>query len=84
MDSGDRPGFSVFETSRARRRTGLHSGWRIRFTMKGNAMNPDLDQFDLDVRVITPREQADGFAADGVTTIGTCFTCGTGKCTIIG
>ncbi|MCP3802263.1 FDLD family class I lanthipeptide [Allokutzneria sp. A3M-2-11 16] len=45
-------------------------------------MNPDLDQFDLDVRVSTPREQADGFATGGTTTLRSCFTCGGGQCGI--
>ncbi|MFB9903864.1 FDLD family class I lanthipeptide [Allokutzneria oryzae] len=38
-----------------------------------SAMNPDqsaMDQFDLDVRVTTPRELADGFAAGGISTAG--------------
>ncbi|WP_168200600.1 FDLD family class I lanthipeptide [Allokutzneria sp. NRRL B-24872] len=31
-------------------------------------MNPDLDQFDLDVRVATPRELADGYTPAGIST----------------
>ncbi|SDM67391.1 FDLD family class I lanthipeptide [Allokutzneria albata] len=36
-------------------------------------MNPDLDQFDLDVRVSTPREL--GAEPQDLTSLRTCVTC---------